>query len=329
MHTILGAGGPVANSLTKELINNGQLLRLVSRREVSRFPGIEWQKADLKNSREMLNAVKGSSVIYMCAGLKYDRKVWAAEWPLIMQNLIDAARYTGARLIFFDNVYMYGQVKGVMNEDTPYHPSSVKGETRAKIARMLMDEALAGNIRASIARAADFYGAESLNSFYDSMVLAKYAKGEKAMWLGNINSRHSFTYVPDAGKAMYLLGQTPSSDNQVWHMPTAKALTGIEFIRLAAEIFHCEPRYTTVNKFMLQTIGIFNKLIGETAELYYQYQYDYIFDSFKFENAFGVKPTPYTEGLKEFSGIINQVTPGGQANQHQFKPDKHNYQQIV
>jgi nucleoside-diphosphate-sugar epimerase len=313
MHSILGAGGPVANSLTKELIRHGQSLRLVSRREVSRFPGTEWRRADLKNSREMLNAVKGSSVIYMCAGLQYNKKVWAAEWPLIMQNLVDAARSTGARLIFFDNVYMYGHVEGVMNEDTPYQPSSVKGEIRAKIARKLLDETLAGNITASIARAADFYGSESLNSFYDSMVLAKYAKGQKAMWLGNINSRHSFTYVPDAGKAMYLLGQNPSSDNQVWHMPTAKALTGIEFIRLAADVFHCEPRYTTVNKFMLQAIGIFNKLIGETAELYYQYQYDYVFDSSKFENAFGVKPMSYAQGIKEFSGVVNKATPGGHA----------------
>jgi nucleoside-diphosphate-sugar epimerase len=304
MHTILGAGGPVSNALAKELIRAEQKVRLVSRRRVSLFSQAEWIGADLKNSKEVLAAVKGSSVIYMCAGLQYNKKIWATEWPVIMQNLIDAAKETGARLIFFDNVYMYGHVKGAMTEATPYNPSSVKGEIRARIAEQLMNESGKGNINATIARAADFYGAETLNSFYDSMVLAKYAKGGKAMWLGNPESKHSFTYVPDAGKAMFLLGREPSSANQIWHVPTAPALTGKEFICLAAEAFGREPKYSTVNKFMLQAIGLFNKLIGETTELYYQYQYDYVFDCSKFENAFGVKPVSYKDGLKELTTTL-------------------------
>ncbi|MEP7258446.1 MAG: NAD-dependent epimerase/dehydratase family protein [Flavitalea sp.] len=299
MHTILGAGGPVANSLTKELITHGCQLRLVSRKPVTLFPGVDWRHADLKNVSEVIEAVKGSSVIYMCAGLQYNKKIWAAEWPVIMNNIIAAARSTQARLIFFDNVYMYGYVKGPMLENTPYQPSSVKGGIRSAIATQLMESVKTGDITATIARSADFYGAESLNSFYDSMVLAKYAKREKAMWLGNINSKHSFTYIPDAGKAMYLLGQNSSSDNQVWHLPTAPALTGKDFINLAATEFHRKPEFMTVNKLMLQALGLFKPMIGETAELYYQYQYDYVFDSSKFEKAFQMPPTAYAEGIRQ------------------------------
>lgn len=301
MHTILGAGGPVANALTKELLNAGEKVRLVSRRPVTQFAGAEWVGADLKNAGQVQNAVRGASVIYVCAGLQYDKKIWAVEWPLIMQNLIDAAKSTGARLIFFDNVYMYGHVQGPMKEDTPYKPSSVKGAIRAKIADRLLQESKAGNIKATIARAADFYGAETLNSFYDSMVLAKFAKGEKAMWLGNVQSQHSFTYVADAGRAMFLLGQNEATDNQIWHLPTAKPLKGKQFIDLAASAFNTNPKYMRVNKFMLQTMGLFNKLISESAEMYYQYQYDYIFDSSKFESFFGMQPTSYEQGIKELS----------------------------
>lgn len=32
---------------------------------------------------------------------------------------------------------MYGLVKGKMTEETPYHPSSVKGEIRARIAAIM------------------------------------------------------------------------------------------------------------------------------------------------------------------------------------------------
>lgn len=44
----------------------------------------------------------------MGAGLRCDARVWATGWPLIRQDLTDVAWATGARLIFCDNVYMYG-----------------------------------------------------------------------------------------------------------------------------------------------------------------------------------------------------------------------------
>jgi nucleoside-diphosphate-sugar epimerase len=304
MHTILGAGGPVGNSLTKELVIARETVRLVSRKQIQTLGDATWVGADLKNYEQVEKAVKGSTVIYMCAGLQYNKNIWAKEWPLIMQNVIDATKTTGARLIFFDNVYMYGRVNGSMTEDTPYKPASVKGEIRARIADQLMSESREGNINGTIARAADFYGAETLNSVYDSMVLSRYAKKQKAMWLGKVNTKHSFTYVPDTGKALYMLAKDPQSGSQVWHLPTAPARTGIEFIQLAARIFNVKPEYRTINKLMLNAIGLFNKLIGETAEMYYQYQYDYIFSSAKFENRYAVKPTSYEEGVKNFASTL-------------------------
>ena len=178
MHTILGAGGAVANALTRELTNNNETIRLVSRKPIQPAgKNITWQKADLLNYNEVLAASKGSTVIYLTAGLVYDKAIWQQQWPVIMQNFINLGNDTGARLIFFDNVYMYGLVNGLMLETTPYNPSSVKGEVRAKIATQLMDEAKAGNIKASIARGADFYGTDNMNSFVDMMVLDKYEIG--------------------------------------------------------------------------------------------------------------------------------------------------------
>ena len=238
MHTILGAGGAVANALTRELSKNKEIVRLVSRKPiVNSDPNITWKKADLLNYNELLEASRGSTVIYLTAGLVYDKEIWRAQWPVIMQNFINLGKETGARLIFFDNVYMYGLVNGAMKEDTPYNPVSVKGEVRAKIADQLMAEANADNVKASIARGADFYGTENLNSFFDSMVLDKYAKNQRAMWIGKPDTLHSFSYIPDMGTGMYLLGQHPESDNQIWHMPTAPPLTGKQFIELTAGIY--------------------------------------------------------------------------------------------
>ena len=102
MHTILGAGGPVANALTRELSDNNETIRLVSRKPiVNADKNITWRKADLLNYAEILEATKGSTVIYLCAGLVYDKNIWKAQWPVIMQNVINVAKETKARLIFF------------------------------------------------------------------------------------------------------------------------------------------------------------------------------------------------------------------------------------
>lgn len=305
MHTILGAGGPSANALTRELLKHNKEVRLVSRRPVKTSDArATWRKADLLNYAEVLAAVKGSTVIYMCAGLVYDKEIWKQQWPVVMQNLINVAKETQARLLFFDNVYMYGLVNGPMLESTPYNPISVKGEVRAKIASQLMEEVKSGNIRATIARAADFYGADSMNSFLDSMVLDKFAKHQSAQWIGDPKKLHSFTYIPDTGKAMYLLGQNEESGNQIWHLPTAAPITGKEMITLAADVFGANGKFTTVNKLMLQMVGLFKKVVAGTVEMYYQYDHDYHLDSSKFEKAFNFKPTGYEEGIREWSKTL-------------------------
>jgi len=57
-----------------------------------------------------------------------------------------------------------------------------------------------------------------------------------------------------------------------------------------------------VTKFMAKSLGIFVPLMRELAEMMYQYDRDYVFNSSKFDNNFGFVPTPYNEGI---SNIIN------------------------
>jgi hypothetical protein len=105
-------------------------------------------------------------------------------------------------------------------------------------------------------------------------------------------------------KAMFLLGQNPDSDNQVWHLPTAPVLTGKQFIEMAATIYKTKPSYFSLRKWMLWVIGKFMKVVAGTVEMYYQYDHDYIFDSSKFEKRFNFKPTPYAEGIKRMSETL-------------------------
>lgn len=306
MHTILGAGGHASGALTRELINARLPVRLISRRPIATdAPNVSWQPADLLNHSDLIRAAKGATVLYLCPGLPYDSTVWRQQWPTIVRNAISVAQANQARLIFLDNVYMYGLVDGPMTETTPYNPMSPKGEVQARTATTVMDEVRAGNLRASIARCPDFYGSGA-SSFYDSTVLDKFAHGQRAQWLGRVDKRHSYLYLPDIGKAMYLLGQRPDSDNQIWHLPTAPALTGREYISLAAEVFGVPDRYLTVSKTVTQLLGLFMPFMKNVAEVFYQYDHDYVFNADKFERAFGMQPTSYRDGVTTIANRLRQ-----------------------
>jgi len=302
LHTILGANGTIATELVPVLLTNKEKIRLVSRHPKP-VGGAETFAADLVNREQVMKAVEGSSVVYLLAGLEYNIKVWRRDWPVIMQNVIDACRAANAKLIFFDSVYPYGLVKGKMTEETALNPCSKKGEVRASTDRMLMNEMKAGVIPVIIARAADFYGPRCLDkSALGIMVFEKLRKQQAAQCLVNADLPHSYTYTPDAAKAIYLLAKKPSAFNQTWHLPTAApALTGRELIAKAANYMGAKNKVQILPVWLLRTIGLFNKFMHEMVEMLYQNKYAYEFDSSKFEQAFGIKPTSYDQGIKATS----------------------------
>ena len=299
IHTILGSGGVIANGLAKELTDHRETVRLVSRHPAP-FLGAETFPADITDLKQALLAIQGSDIVYLCVGLKYDFSVWRQQWPRIMTNTIEACKQTGAKLIFFDNVYMYGRVEGPMTEDSPYDPCSRKGDLRARIATQLMSEVRKGNITASIARAADFYGpGVGKTGVPNILVFDRLVSGKKAQWLVNARAEHSFTYVPDAIKALYLLAKDENSWNQAWHLPTAAIpLTGAEFIGAAARELDKPAGTTLLPKWMIRLGGLFDKTTGELYEMSYQFEFEYLFDSSKFEKAYNFRPVSYADGIK-------------------------------
>jgi nucleoside-diphosphate-sugar epimerase len=298
--TILGAGGVTSNNLTEILLKRGENVRLVSR-SAKPFTGVnDLVAADLLNAKAVSDAVKGSDIVYLTAGLPYDIKIWQRDWHILMQNTIDACKQHNAKLIFFDNVYAYGKVDGIMTESTPYNPSSKKGEVRAKIATGLMNEVQAGNLNAIIARAADFYGPATPLSMLTATVFENLAKGKTAQYLVNGDLPHSFTYTPDMGRALADLAVDPLVWNQVWHLPTANpALTGREIIDMTAAEYGVKPKMMILGKTMNRVLGLFIPVLREMQEMLYQYEVDYHFDSTKFDTHFGWQATSYTEGIKQ------------------------------
>lgn len=302
MQTILGSGGAIGIELAKALKAYTSKIRLVSRNPKKVNETDELMAADLLNTDDVRRAVEGSEIVYVTVGFPYNTKVWQEVWPKFMADVIAACKEFNSKLVFFDNMYMYDpKYLNRMTEETPINPPSKKGKVRAGVAQMIMDEVKAGTLTALIARSADFYGPGIKNSSMLNETIIKPLKiGGKANLLGSVNSTHSYTFTPDAGKATALLGNTADAYNQVWHLPTAPdPFTGAQWAWLIASELDVKPDYQKVTKYMVWILGYFTPIMKEILEMLYQYQKDYIFDSSKFEKRFGFKPTPYHIGIKE------------------------------
>ena len=300
LHTILGANGTIAQELLPVLLANKEHVRLVSRNPKP-AEGVETRKADVLDFAQLKIALEGSSVVYLVIGIQYDHKIWQRDWPVIMQNVIKVCKENSARLIFFDDVYMYGKVEGVMTEETPYRPISKKGKVRAEVARMLELEMEAGTIDAVIARAVDFYGPGVTDkSAAGVLVFSNMKKGKRAQWFINADVPRSYNYTPDAAKAIYILATHDEAIGHTWHLPSVQpALTGRQFIQLAATAMKASNKLTVLPKWLLKIIGWFNPFLKEAYEMNYQDAYPFRFSSAKFEKAFNFKPTPYEEGIRK------------------------------
>jgi nucleoside-diphosphate-sugar epimerase len=300
VQTILGSGGGIGVPLAKELKNYTDQIRLVSRNPRKVNDTDELFPADMLDPKQVDQAIAGSSVVYVTIGFEYNLKVWQKTWPPFLQTVIDSCIKHNARLVFFDNVYMYAKTAiPFMTEEAPILPPSEKGKIRKTLQDMVLDAVENKNLTALIARAADFYGPDNKNSALTIMVAENFLKGKKAQVMGNPGKIHTYTYTPDAAKATAILGNTPDAFNQVWHVPTTKEkLTTQQWIELLAKEIKTEPRIQKAPKVLLQILGLFIPMMREFPEMLYQYDQDYIFDSSKFENRFGFGATPVAEGIR-------------------------------
>ncbi|HTV04211.1 MAG TPA: NAD-dependent epimerase/dehydratase family protein [Acidobacteriaceae bacterium] len=300
MFAVLGAGGAIGDELVRQLAERRQPFRLVSRSAHAHQGATEVMHLDLADKDQAVLAVKGTSIAFLLVGLKYDHKVWEAVWPKIMTNAIEACKRSGTKLVFFDNVYMYGRVKGVMTEVSPFQPCSRKGEIRAGIAEQLINEWKAGTLTAMIARSADFYGPYAKNGIPNGLVFDPLSRRKTASCLVNDSMPHSYTYTPDAAKALMTLVENDAAWNQTWHLPTAgNPLTGREFIERAAEALQVKPKYRVLSRPTIKVVGWFNPVVREVYEMLYQNDSPYLFSSSKFTGVFGYSATPYEEGIQE------------------------------
>lgn len=301
MQTILGASGQIGSELARCLRREFTTgIRLVSRKPQKVNDTDQLLAADLLDAAQTRRAVEGSEIVYLTAGLPMDTRLWVEQWPVVMHNAIDACAAHGARLVFFDNTYMYPQTSVPQTEDTPFQPHGEKGRVRAAIARELLDAMRDRRVQALIGRAPEFYGPGKTQSITNRTILEPLKAGKKPKVFLRDDTRRSLIYTPDASRAMAWLGNAPDAVGQTWHLPCDDTRpTYREFIGLAAGLFGVPARYTILKRWQLGLAGKFNATVRDAAELLPRYEADNIFVSDKFKKRFPeFAVTTFAQGLE-------------------------------
>ncbi|SDD76292.1 NAD-dependent epimerase/dehydratase family protein [Glycomyces harbinensis] len=300
MQTVLGSGGQIAEELTRELYRNfTHDIRPVSRNPRKVHETDQLVPADLTDAEATASAVEGSDIVYFTAGLPMDSRLWERQFPIMMANTIAACQKHGARLVFFDNTYMYPRTSTPQTEASPFAPVGRKATVRARIATTLLEQMEAGTVDAVICRAPEFYGPGKTQSLTNSAFFDRIKQGKRPMVLLSAHTNRTLIWTPDAGRATARIGNTADAYGQTWHLPCdPDRLTYQDMIDVASQVTGKKISYTTLSRPAFRLGGLVNPSIREAAELLPRYRQDNIFDSSKFTTRFPDFPvTSYRTGI--------------------------------
>jgi nucleoside-diphosphate-sugar epimerase len=297
LHVVLGFG-PAGAATARQLAEQGRSVRVVTKSGRSPEPGIEHVALDATDNRRLIDAVRGATAIHSCAAPPYHR--WASEWPPLASSVCAAAEVTGAVLVILGNLYGYGPVDGPMTEQLPLAATGPKGRVRAAVweqARKLHEQ---GRIKAVEVRASDFFGPGVTDGGHlAARVVPRLLRGKPVSTLGDPDTPHSWSYVPDVARALVEVAGEERAWGRPWHVPTAPALSTREMVdRLAAEA-GTEP--VAVHRLPTAVLGaasVFSPLIRELKEVRYQFDRPFVVDSSAYEAEFAVRATSLDEQVK-------------------------------
>jgi nucleoside-diphosphate-sugar epimerase len=311
LHVIFGTGA-VGMSVMDELIRRGRRrVRMVNRSGRARVPhGVEVVGGDATDEAFARGASEGASVVYFALNPPYDK--WPELFPPLQAGVLEGAASAGAQLVAMENLYMYGPTQGrPLTEDLPHAPNTRKGRVRARMSEELMEAHSSGRVRIAIGRASDYFGPRVLASAAGEQVFARAVQGKTSQLAGDPDQPHTYTYTPDIGRGLVILGEREEALGQAWHLPSPETLTTRQFVELIFEEVGKPARVQAAPKILLRTLGLFNPGIRETIEMLYEFEEPFVVDHSKFEQAFGEQATPLREAIRGTVRWYREERPAG------------------
>lgn len=311
MKIILGTG-QVGLALLGVLVKqnpDGKIL-LVNRTGKLKIPlpaNVQVMAADVTDRHKMECIVREADVVFSCTDVPYAQ--WKDYYPAAAGALAYALGRTGARLVFADNLYAYGNVSGaVMKESMPHNAATKKGRIRAAVIHRLLLSGDEFNHRVAIVKAADFIGPGIHKGIFGTGFLDKLYRGKTVYLFGKLQLPHTFTYINDFAEAMAAVANETDAFGQVWHVPNATAVSPEVWIKLFEQETGKKASIKTVPKGFVRMAGLVNSFIRELFELSYQFEHPWLVDHANYVKRFGNHATGHSVIVKETVRRYRQST---------------------
>ena len=287
LHVVIGASGQIGTHLVRALEATGVRVRCVTR-----SPRRGHVSGDIGDVAAAVDLCAGASVVHACFGGPH--ATWHTEFPRMTRGVLAGATAAGARVVFADNLYAYGPHDGVLTEDTALRPAGPKQRLRAEIA----DQFLHASVPVAVVRAADLYGPGIDNAMVNTALIARVLAGHRVFLPGALDAPHTFSFVPDVARALVRIATSDDAWGQVWHVPSAPAVSLRMLVAKVAALGHGRPRLTRIPTWVVRLSGLFDRQVRELAEMAFQWDRPYLVSHAKFAARFGLEPTALEDGLR-------------------------------
>ncbi|MEM7439573.1 MAG: epimerase [Pseudomonadota bacterium] len=156
-----------------------------------------WQIQRFDRSSDVLkSAAKGADVIVYGWNPTYDR--WASDVPGQVAQVIDSVRRSGATVLIPGNVYVYGaDAPEVFADETRHLATNPLGQIRIQMESAFRD----AGVKTIVLRGGDFLDTRASGNWFDQVIAAKLGMG-KIAYPGDLDTPHSWAYLPDLTRAM-------------------------------------------------------------------------------------------------------------------------------
>jgi nucleoside-diphosphate-sugar epimerase len=300
-HVIFGTGA-VGLATLDALRRRGETVRLVNRSGHAPVPDdVDVVGGDAADPRFTTAVTHGARVVYQTLNPAYAR--WLTEFPALQAGVLAAAQTVGARLVSMENVYLYGRPAGQSLTETRTHAAHTrKGKLRASMTGALMAAHRAGRVQVAIGRASDYFGPRGgAQSNLGDRVFPAALTGATTTVLGDPDQPHTYTYIPDIGEGLAVLGEHPDTPGQAWHLPNDP---DTRTTRQLVDTVHRQAgqprtRLRRVHPLLLRAAAFTNPTVRELLEMQYQFDEPFVVDSSKIAAHLGVHATPLDQAVAD------------------------------
>lgn len=297
-HVVVGQGA-VGTATARALATGGHTVVQLSRSGAGAVvEGVERRAVDAGDAAALAAACRGADALYNCANPAYHR--WAQDWPPIAAAMLAAAETSGAVLVTMSNLYGYGPVDHPMTPADPLAGDFPNARVRVAMWEAALAAHRAGRVRATEARASDFFGPGTESTSHLGHAMPALRAGRTVRVVGDPDQPHTWTYVPDVGTTLAALATTPDCWGSAWHVPSGPPLTQRELLTAAAAAAGLRaPRVRPYPPLALALAGLVSPPVRPLSQVAYQFRGPFVMDSTATQERLGLAPTPLGVALAE------------------------------